>query len=433
MPPIRASATVRAALLSLLLLVSAADGASAQSSADAELRRTTAQLLSRLEELSGLEARRPVNVARRSRAELRAYIGRAMEEAEASGELRAGETVYKRLGLLPDTLDLKRTYAAFLGEQIAGYYDPRRDTLYVLDDVPASILRPVLAHEIVHALQAQHIPMDSLMSARGADDRRAAAHALIEGQAMLVMMLFTVQEHTGRVPPLDELPELSHVSLDMSLPYDEYPAFATAPRIIREGFVFPYTRGAGFMQAVGLRGHPWETLRDLLPASTEQVMDPEGRFLGERDEPTELMLEGLAPASEGATTAGADPGEAVGRWAKVYENTLGQFELSVLLQERDPRVGAERYARGWDGDRYALLSDGERHAVLWYVLWDDRASAFHFAQAYRQFSHARLGRTVTVEEMDVDGRPVVRIVEAEPGVDPESLPRPTVRLAAERD
>lgn len=91
-----------------------------------------------------------------------------------------------------------------------------------------------------------------------------------------------------------------------------------------------------------------------------------------------------------------------------------------------------RSARGWDGDRYLLLSDGERHAVVWYLVWDDVPAAYDFATAYRQILQARLGRSAEVEELTVEGRPVVRVVEAEEGVDLATLPHPRIRLAPER-
>ena len=43
----------------------------------------------------------------------------------------------------------------------------------------------MLAHELVHALQHQYIPLDSIMRQPGDNDRLAAAQAILEGQATL--------------------------------------------------------------------------------------------------------------------------------------------------------------------------------------------------------------------------------------------------------
>ncbi len=81
---------------------------------------------------------------------------------------------------------------SLLLEQVVGYYDPARDTLFVMEGLDPALVEPVLAHEIVHALQDQYEDLDSLMtanlgaqrprdggssSARGARDTRDAGMA----------------------------------------------------------------------------------------------------------------------------------------------------------------------------------------------------------------------------------------------------------------
>ena len=46
-------------------------------------------------------------------------------------------------------------------------------------------LRLVLAHEMVHALQGQYLPLDSILDATDNNDRLTAAQAILEGQATL--------------------------------------------------------------------------------------------------------------------------------------------------------------------------------------------------------------------------------------------------------
>ena len=62
------------------------------------------------------------------------------EAAEARREvpadrLEAVVRTYARLGLVPETIDLEPLLRSLLLEQVVGYYDPARDTLYVVDRV----------------------------------------------------------------------------------------------------------------------------------------------------------------------------------------------------------------------------------------------------------------------------------------------------------
>ena len=63
-------------------------------------------------------------------------------------------------------------------------------------------------------------------------------------------------------------------------------------------------------------------------------------------------------------------------WIRLYEDTLGELELGILLET----VGASRtYAVGWGGDRYVLLGDGDGHRSLaWFGVWDTEAQRDRF-------------------------------------------------------
>ena len=79
-----------------------------------------------------------------------------------------------------------------------------------------------------------------------------------------------------------------------------------------------------------------------------------------------------------------------------------------MLTELLGDAAADR-ARGWDGDRYALLRGADqRQALVWFSVWDDAASADAFAETYRAADRAR-----SVERIEVDGRPMVRVVIAD--------------------
>lgn len=416
------SGVVRVALLVVPLLVGGCRDRSREA-AEARLRESVDALLPRVEALSGLEARAPVKLALRDRAELREYVAARIEEEFPPGELEGVEGAYRALGLLPDTLDLRALLLDLLTEQVLGYYDPPTKTLYLVAGVPRSALEPVLAHELVHALQDQHADLDALVARERGNDRQTAAQAALEGHATLVMMALLAERQTGRLIDPTMLPDLGEqLRPALEAENDQFPVFRSAPRILRETMLFPYVEGASFVQALWRAAGAGRTpapLDTLLPQSTEQVLHADERFIRTRDEPTEIVL------GEGSV------GDA-GGWRTLYENTLGELELSILLSEH-LGAGAEQAARGWDGDRYRLLEGpGGGRALVWYTVWDDADAAGRFADAYRRILERRAERRHgRVERLEVAGRPVVRVVDAERGVPLEAVPVPPVEALSE--
>ena len=99
--------------------------------------------------------------------------------------MRGLETAYRLFGLLPDTLALRTLLLDLYAEQVAGYYDPDSATLFGVAGADRAQLRLVLAHEMVHALQGQYLPLDSILKSTANNDRLTAAQSILEGQATL--------------------------------------------------------------------------------------------------------------------------------------------------------------------------------------------------------------------------------------------------------
>lgn len=378
-----------------------------------ELEVLIDSLLPRISEVSGLEVRRPVRYAMQPREEARAFIARQLEEEFGAGELEAMARAYRAFGLLPDTLDLERLLLDLYTEQVIGYYDPETDRLYVVEGAERETAAPVVAHELVHALQDQLVPLDSLVAPERGNDRQMAAQAAAEGQATLVMLALQAEQTTGRRLDPAQLPDLAGLLRPaMEAENEQFPVFARAPRLVRETMLFPYVAGAAFLQALYRAregGAPVVPFGERLPRSTEQVMDPEARFLSGPDAPTEIRLE---PPPAG--------------WRTVYENTLGQLETSIFLAEHlGPQAAGA--AEGWDGDRFALL-EGPRGAdvLVWYSVWDDDDAADRFAAAYRRALARRPTRAGQARREEIGGRPVVRVVEASAETELSSVPVPGI-------
>jgi len=104
-----------------------------------------------------------------SREEVVSYLKKNMAEDKDVQRLRRTELVLKKFGLLPKDFDLQTFLVSLLEEQVAGYYDAKTKTVNLLDWVLPDLQRPVLAHELTHALQDQSFGLDKWLR-HGAED-----------------------------------------------------------------------------------------------------------------------------------------------------------------------------------------------------------------------------------------------------------------------
>jgi hypothetical protein len=403
-----------ACVLALALAACDADGGGAgTATADAaavidtesprDLGRVVERMMPALERLSGLDRIETLRVRRQSRDGARAYVEARLNEELSPAEREAVRRTYVALGLLPDTLDLDALLLDLYTEQVLGYYDPSERTLFVVSGERVSELEPVIAHELVHALQDQHTDLDSLIASDRGNDRQTAAHAAMEGHAMLVMFALLAEQAAGQTVDPAALPNPAvELGPAMEAQNEEFPVFRRAPAIIRETLLFPYLGGVDFVHTLWSALRPLDRypapLDTLLPQSTEQVMHPRERFIRRRDEPVPVAL-----------------GDWPEGWRVEREDDLGQLETAIYL---GAHLGAaERAAaEGWGGDRYALLvSPGGRDVVYWLSAWDTPAGADRFAAAVQRAAVRRTDRQVVVEREQLDGRAYVRVIDAPAG------------------
>ena len=94
--------------------------------------------------------------------------------AEEQARLAAVATAYHLLGLLPDTAGFARLILDLHAEELRGYFDPLTDSLFAVTGATPDQLREVLAHEMVHAAQAQYVDLGPAAQARRDNDERTA-------------------------------------------------------------------------------------------------------------------------------------------------------------------------------------------------------------------------------------------------------------------
>ena len=348
----------RRAVLVLGLLAAACRGEARQTTAnDAMLARMVDSLRTPVERAVGLVFTAPPRSAMRSKEQVRGYLIRKLDQELPPARLRGLETTYRLFGLLPDTLNLRALLLDLYTEQVAGFYDPDSATLFGVAGSDPERLRLVLAHEMIHALQGQHLRLDSILDDRRNNDRLTAAQSILEGQATLasIDVLAPGQDVTHN-PQFWELYR-EQVGQNQS----SMPVFRQAPLILRETLLFPYLQGAEFM-------HWWaeSPYRDTqpygarMPQSTEQIIHPDRYARGD------LPLPIAYPREERV----------------LYEDVLGENEIRVVLAHlaSSDTVQVSK-AIGWGGDRFRLYDTEGGPALVWYVVWDDAASAGRFLRS----------------------------------------------------
>jgi hypothetical protein len=348
-------------------------------------RRAIAELIAAAEQVRGLHFAREVPVLVQDSDAIMAYVDSQIE----TDRLERARVVYSALGLLPPELDVHALLLRLMGEQIVGYYDVEQHRLVVRDDVMRAFggaedqavdlteARVVLVHELVHALQDQHLGLSISMHEERDSDAENAFHALVEGDATLAMIAFAMQQQEV---PLSELTRNPARVQSLSQLVQSSPLAGTelggAPAIVRVPLLSAYVDGLTF--AANLHGDGgWGRVNRAHadpPASSEQVLHPE-RFV-RRDVPQRLHLDDAKAA------LGAD-------YELIHEDTLGELELAVYFGQAGGERPAQRAAQGWGGDRlYAYRAANREVSIVWLLVFDDEREAREAEEAAQRVRSA---------------------------------------------
>src|ERR1044071_3441403 len=230
-----------------------AQTAAADTAQNAAIVSTTAAVLKETSELRELSILKSVKSGAQSRAEIERMIIRNLDDETTPAEMHAAEMVLKSFGLAPQNFSYRPFLIKLLSEQVAGYYDPKAQQFYLADWIELEGQKPVMAHELTHALQDQHFNLKRFENwPKGDSDAELAAHALIEGDATLAMTLYMAKN------PLVALAFIRSLGGDESTEQ-----FKRAPRALRESLLFPYEEGSAWATQVYKRDG-WEMVSRAL-------------------------------------------------------------------------------------------------------------------------------------------------------------------------
>jgi hypothetical protein len=186
-----------------------------------------------------------------SRDEVNHYLKEKFDEDESTKRMERSEIVLKKFGLLDRDFHLGAFLLSLLTEQIAGFYDNKTKTVNLLNWIKPEDQKPVLAHELTHALQDQKVGLTkwSAVSLNGpshnvqednrhlqVDEVDTARGAVSEGQAMAVFVDYTLRP-TGKT--LADSPEIADRMKDQVDDTSGSPVMARAPLLLQESLLFP--------------------------------------------------------------------------------------------------------------------------------------------------------------------------------------------------
>ncbi|MDT5123924.1 MAG: hypothetical protein QOC96_3406 [Acidobacteriota bacterium] len=344
----------------------------------------TAEVLKETSELRQLPILRPVKSDTQSRDEIEHFLIKNMDEDTTPAEMHASEVAMKKLGLVPQDFQFRSFLIKLLAEQVAGYYDPKQQEFFLADWIDIEGQKPVMAHELTHALQDQHFNLRRFDKwPKGDSDAELAAHALIEGDASLAMSVYMARSPL-RIIALMKSMGTSKSSTEL---------IDSAPRSIRESLLFPYEEGMQWVTQL-YRRDGWPLVSKAfteLPQSTEQILHADKYFAHEA--PIKLTQPDIASALGSG-------------WKRIDYDVNGEWGYYLILDEylKSERE-SKRAAAGWGGDRYSVYEGRKPGEVFITQLsaWDTEQDAVEFFGAYAKRTELRYKDAVSSDSFTGQG------------------------------
>ena len=328
-----------------------------------------------------------------TRDEVNKYLAQKFEEDEGAKRMQRAEIVLKKFGLLDRDFNLRPFLLSLLTEQVAGFYDNKTKTVNLLDWIEPDEQKPVLAHELTHALQDQTVDLTK-WSAIGSndvakdagqdnqhiqtDESDSARDAVAEGQAMVVFLDYTLRA-TGKT--LQDSPELAEKMKDSVADASDSPILARAPLLLQQSLLFPYSAGLAFESAILAHQGKQAAFAGVLakpPASTAEIIHP-AIYMAHTAVPV-LRLPDIHPLIDS-------------EWLPYDVGVLGEFDVQILAELFGGKEIAEALSPEWAGGIYyaaqkksAVTPEAKASTnslgILYESKWKNEDSARSFARVY---------------------------------------------------
>ena len=172
--------------------------------------------------------------------------------------------------------------------------------------------------------------------ARG-DEEIAARHAVVEGQAMAVMIDYLLAPTGNSVV---NSPTITQAIQQGMMESDDSPVFNRAPLFLKRVLLFPYRDGLNFERELLVKGGKEKAFAGVFkspPQNTRQVMEPATYLAGEN-------LPQM-PVPDIAKLLGKD-------WEKYDVGSIGEFDVSVMAEIYSGADVAKKISPQWRGGWY---------------------------------------------------------------------------------
>jgi hypothetical protein len=381
-----------------------------------ELFRSIDELLKFASRDTALPIRHPVEKRLVSRDEVVAFIQKHMMEDKDAQRLERSELILKKWGLLPHDFELQPFLLKLLREQVEGYYDPQTKTVNMLDWVEPEQQRPVMAHELTHALQDQSFDLEKFMKAGDVDlatmkndptpedivnDEAGSAHqAIVEGQAMVVSIdyeLAPVHQSVADSPQI-----VQALKATMMQGTADSVEFRSAPLYIKEALTFPYRYGLDFESELLSRLGKEKAFAAVFqkpPRTTREIMEPAAYLSGEK-------LDGMAlPEFK----------KDFKDYEKFDVGAVGEFDVAILVEQYAGNEVAKRLYPEWRGGYYyAVRPKNDPKAalgLLYLSKWTNPERAAEFGWVYAKGLKQRYQKLAEADRDPQKDKPAGYIVE----------------------
>ncbi|RXS94637.1 hypothetical protein ESZ00_14805 [Silvibacterium dinghuense] len=328
-----------------------------------------------------------------TRDEVEKYLVDKMKDDKDAKRMERSEIVLKKFGLLDESFHLQPFLVSLLKEQIAGYYDAKTKTVNLLDWIDPEQQKPVLAHELTHALQDQRLNLDKWedsgteedISRNVAEDNHfieldeqdTAREAVLEGQAMAVLIDYSLKPAGQSILTN---PDLIKQRADEQGADSDSPVLSRAPLLLQESLLFPYREGLKFEVDMLTDKGPEGAFAGVLdhpPSSSYEIMNP--RAYERNVTVPVLKIPDIHPLLD------AD-------YAPYDIGVMGQIDVRILSELFGGQEMAAALAPAWDGGIYyaaqkkkaADKNSTASIGLLYLSQWKSERAAQAFAKMYAE-------------------------------------------------
>lgn len=327
------------------------------------------------ENIRGLKIKNKVKCLVHDKKQVGNYLSSTIEEKIPDAKLKAEEVLFKAFGILPKDFKYKQGIIDLYLSQLGGYYEPSENHYVMAGWMPEMMQFPIAVHELTHALQDQHYNLDDYLDpANLTSDEGMARSALIEGDASLVMYDY-MNEQVGK-PQLEKQEDISSLVLQMIAGTALSGGFSKAPKSLQAMLLFPYTSGTVFAHSL-LRDGGYKKISKAysrVPKTTKEILHPDLYKQGWQQPKidTQRIYRELGINAEKIT----------------YEDSLGEFIVSTLLNESAPALAASL-----QNDLAIIVEEDSQSEIFWLTLWDSPKTAGAFLKIYTKYFGQKIVRT----------------------------------------